>query len=101
MRLIPAPKLTEEINEKLLKSWDQKSGQKYLWKSQKWKILYHKIWDNLTQTHNYIDANQEFTMCENHHNILPLFGGLEGSLTLSSPLLHHEAHPHRSKSTYS
>jgi hypothetical protein len=75
----------EGIDEKL-KLWDQKSGQKYLQKSQKWKILQHKIGDDLTQKHSYIDANQEFTRCGNWHNILPLFGGLEGSLTFS-PLL--------------
>jgi hypothetical protein len=44
------------------------------------------IEDDLTQAHSYIDANQEFIRCRNHHNILPLFGELEGSLTFS-PLL--------------
>jgi hypothetical protein len=73
----------EGIDEKLLKLWDKKLGQKYLQKSWKWKILQNKIGDDLTQTHNYIDENQEFTRCRNWHNILPLFGGLDGSLTLS------------------
>jgi hypothetical protein len=47
----------------------------------KLKILQHKIGYDLTQKHGYIDANKEFTRCGNHHNILPLFRGLEGSLT--------------------
>jgi hypothetical protein len=76
MRLILAPKSMEGIEEKLLKSWSQKSGQKHLWNSQKWKTLQLKIGDDLTQIDSYIDANQEFTRCENHPNILPLFGRL-------------------------
>jgi hypothetical protein len=92
MRLILAPKPMEEIDEKLLKSWDWKSGLQGA-------TLQHMIGDDLTQAHTYIDANQEFTKCGNIHNILPLFGGLEGSHTFS-PLLHHEAHPHLSKSNY-
>jgi hypothetical protein len=48
--------------------------------------LQHNIGDDLIQKHGYIDANQEFTRCEIWHNILPLFRGLEGSLTFS-PLL--------------
>jgi hypothetical protein len=52
-----------------------------------------KIEGDPTQKDNYIGANQEFTRCRNHHNILAL------SL-LSSPLLHHEAHPHLSKSNF-
>jgi hypothetical protein len=47
------------------------------------KTLQHKIRDNLTQTHNYVDTNQESTRCGSYHNILPLFGGLERSLTFS------------------
>jgi hypothetical protein len=35
----------------------------------------------LIQKHNYIGANQEFTRCRNHPNILPLFGRLGRSLT--------------------
>jgi hypothetical protein len=97
MRLILAPKPIEEIDEKLLKSWDQNSGQKYLWKSQKWKTLQHKIGDDLTQTHNYIDVNQEFTRCRNCHNILPLFGLLEGSLTFYPLLSYTMKHIHTSQ----
>jgi hypothetical protein len=63
-----------------------KKRAKILQKSWKWKTLQHNIGDDLTQKHNYIGANQEFTMCRNHHNILPLFKELEGSLTFS-PLL--------------
>jgi hypothetical protein len=39
---------------------------------------------------SYINANQEFTRCGNHPNILPLFEKLERPLTS----LRHEAHPH-------
>jgi hypothetical protein len=52
----------------------------------KMKKLQHNIGDDLTQKNNNIDSNQEFTRCGNHHNILSLFGGLEGSLSFS-PLL--------------
>jgi hypothetical protein len=41
----------------------------------------HKIGDDLIQKYIYIDANQKSTRCENHHNILPHIGGLQGSLT--------------------
>jgi hypothetical protein len=59
--------------------------------------LQHKVGDDLTQKHDYIDANQEFIQCGNHHNILLLFGGLEGSLT-SSPLLSYTMkHTHTSQ----
>jgi hypothetical protein len=47
----------------------------------KMKNIAAKIGDDLTQKHNYIDANQEFTRCGNHPNILPLFGRLGISLT--------------------
>jgi hypothetical protein len=61
------------------------------------KTLQHKIGDDLTQKHDYIDTNQEFTRCGNHHNILTLWR-IEGiSHFLSFPLLHNEAHPHLSK----
>jgi hypothetical protein len=49
--------------------------------------------EDLTQKHNYIEANQEFTRCGNHPNILPLFGRLERSLTS----LRYEAHPYLAK----
>jgi hypothetical protein len=40
--------------------------------------------------------NQMSTMCENYHNILPLFGGLEGFLTLSHLLSYTMKHTHTS-----
>jgi hypothetical protein len=55
------------------------------------------IGDDFIQTHRCIDANQEFTRCENHHNILPLFKGLEGSLTFSSLLSYTMKHTHTSQ----
>jgi hypothetical protein len=60
MMLVLAPKPMEGIEEKLLILWDKKSSQKYLQKSQKWKISQLKIRDDLTQTHRCIDVNQEF-----------------------------------------
>jgi hypothetical protein len=45
----------------------------------------------------YIDANQEFTRCGNHSNILPLFKRLGRSLTSLLSSLRHESHPHLAK----
>jgi hypothetical protein len=72
-------------------------GQKYIRKSQKWKTLKLKIGDDSTQKDSYIDANQGFTMCETHSNILSLFGRLGRSITSLLSSLRHEAHPHVSK----
>jgi hypothetical protein len=47
--------------------------------------------------HGYIEANQIFTRCENHPNILPLFERLGRSLTSLISSLRHEAHLHLSK----
>jgi hypothetical protein len=58
--------------------------------------LQHNIGDDLTQKYSYIDANQEFTWCKNWHNILPLFGGLEGSLTFSPLISYTMKHIHTS-----
>jgi hypothetical protein len=41
--------------------------------------------------------NQTSIRCRNRHNILPLFGGLEGSLTFSSLLTHTMKHTHTSQ----
>jgi hypothetical protein len=54
--------------------------------------LYLKIGDDSTLKHDYIDVNQEFTRCENHTNILSLFGRLGRSLTSLLSSLRHEAH---------
>jgi hypothetical protein len=59
--------------------------------------LQYNIGDDLTQTHSYIDMNQESTRSENHHNILSLFGGLEGSLTFSPLISHTIKHTHTSQ----
>jgi hypothetical protein len=59
--------------------------------------LQHNIGDDLTQKHGYIDANQEFTRCKNHHNILPLFRELEGSYTFSPLLSYTIKHTHTSQ----
>jgi hypothetical protein len=58
--------------------------------------MQHKIGDDLTKTYSYIDVNQEFTRCENYHNILSLFGALEGSLTFSPLLSYTMKHTHTS-----
>jgi hypothetical protein len=57
MRLILAPKSMKGIEEKLLKPRSKKLGQKYLWKSWKWKILQLKIGDDSTQKDSYIDTS--------------------------------------------
>jgi hypothetical protein len=59
--------------------------------------LQHNIGDDLTQKHDYIDANQEFTRCKNRYNILPLFGGLKGSLMFSPLLSYTVKHSHTSQ----
>jgi hypothetical protein len=97
MRLVLAPKFTEGIKEKLLKSRSKKSGQKYLQKSQKLKTLHLNKGDDSTQKDSYIDANQKFTNCENHSNIIPLFIRLVKSLSSLLSSLIHEAHPHHTK----
>ena len=97
LRLILATFPMEEIEARLFKSQEQKSGQKYLWKSRKWKIFQHKIGDDLIQKHSYIDANQESTRCENDPIILPLFGRSGRSLTSLLSSLGYEAQTHLSK----
>jgi hypothetical protein len=87
----------EEIEARLFKSQERKSGQKYLQKSRKWKTFPHKIGDDLIQKQSYIDANQESTRCRNRHNILPLFGGLEGFLTFSPHLSYTMKQTHTSQ----
>jgi hypothetical protein len=74
-----------------------KIGEKYLWKCQKWKTLQLNKGDDSTQKDSYIDANQGFRRCENHSNILPLFGRFGGSLTSLLSSLRYEAHPHLAK----
>jgi hypothetical protein len=74
-----------------------KSGQKYLQKSQKWKILQIKIGYDSTPKDTYLDAKQEFTRCGNHPNILSLFGRMGRSLTSLLSSLRHEAHTTPSK----
>jgi hypothetical protein len=93
LSLILATFPMEKIEEKLLKLWNRKSGQKYLWKSRKRKTWQHNVGDDSMEKHKYIDANQESTRYGNHPNILPLFRRLGRSLTS----LWHEAHPHLSK----
>jgi hypothetical protein len=97
LRLILATFPMEEIEERLFKSQERKSGQKYLQKWRKWKTFQHIERGDSIQTHRCIDANQEFTRCGNRHNILPLFEGLEGSLTLSHLLSHTMKHTHTSQ----
>jgi hypothetical protein len=95
-RLILATFPIEEIEERLFKSKEWKSGQKYLWKWRKWKTFQHIERGDLIHTHGCIDVNQEFTRCGNDPNILPLFRGLEGSLTFSPLLSYTMKHTHTS-----
>jgi hypothetical protein len=99
LRLILTTFLMEEVEERLFKSQERKSGKKYLWKSRKWKTFQHIERVDSIQTHGCIDANQEFTRYGNHHNILPLFGGLEKYLTFSLLLSYTMKHTHTSQNT--
>jgi hypothetical protein len=74
-----------------------KIEQKIHPKIKKIKNISVQIGDDLIQKHNYIDANQDFTRCRNHHNILPLFRGLERSLTFSHHLSYTMKHTHISQ----
>jgi hypothetical protein len=65
-----------------------KIGPKIPLKIKKMKTFQHIERGDSIQTHGCIDANQDFTRCGNHDNILPLFEGLEGSLTFSHLLSH-------------
>jgi hypothetical protein len=48
--------IEENSSNHEIKNWAENTQ-----KSQKWKTLQHNIGDELTQKHDYIDANQEFT----------------------------------------
>jgi hypothetical protein len=74
-----------------------KIGPKIHLKIKKMKTFQHIERDVSIQTHGCINENQEFTRCGNRHNILPLFGGLEGSLTFSSLLSYTMKHTHTSQ----
>jgi hypothetical protein len=74
-----------------------KIGPKIPLKIKKMKTFQHIERGDSIQTHGCIDANQEFTRCGNHDNILPLFEGLEGSLTFSHLLSHTMKHTHTSQ----
>jgi hypothetical protein len=95
-RLVLAPKFTEGIEEKLLKSRSEKSGQKYLQKSQKWKTLQLKIGDDSIQNDSYIDVNQEFTRCETTRTSSHSLEDWR-DLSLLRSSLGHEAHPNLAK----
>jgi hypothetical protein len=96
MRLVLAPKPTEE-SMKNSSNHEIENRAKILLKITKMKTLQHKIGVDFTQTHVCIDANQEFARWGNCHNILSLFGGLEGSLTFSPLLSYTIKHTHISK----
>jgi hypothetical protein len=96
MRLILAPESTNEIEEKLIKSQSQESRQN-TFKITKMKNGAAHEETRFNPKHGYIEANQIFTRCENHPNILPLFERLGRSLTSLISSLRHEAHLHLSK----
>jgi hypothetical protein len=97
LRLILATFPMEEIKERLFKSQERKSAQKYLRKSRKWKIFQLIERGDSIQTHGCIDVNQEFTRCGNHPNILPVFERFGRSLTSLLSSLRHEVHQHLPK----
>jgi hypothetical protein len=87
----------KEIKERLFKSQGRNSGQNTFKNQKSKKTFQHIDRGDSIQTHVCIDANQKFTRCENHPNILPLFGGLEGSLTFSPFLSYTMKHTHISQ----
>jgi hypothetical protein len=74
-----------------------KIGPKIPLKIKKMETFQHIKRGDSIQTHGCIDANKEFTRCENQPNILSLFRGLEGSLTFSPLLSYTKKHTHISK----
>jgi hypothetical protein len=83
------------IEEKLLKSWDKKSGQKYLQIFWKWKTFQHIKGGNSIQTHVCIVARVYKVW--KPPNILILFERLGRSLTSLLSSLTHEGHTHLAK----
>jgi hypothetical protein len=77
-----------------------KIGLKISPKTMKIKTLQHEEGDDSIQKHGYIDVNQEFIRCENHTNILPLFGRLGRSLTPLLSSIRHKVQPHLAKQKY-
>jgi hypothetical protein len=102
MRLVLAPKSMEGIEEKLLKSWSQKIGPEMLLKIKKMENI-------AAQDRRWFNPKIQIYWCKSrvnkvwkpprYHPTLWRIGGI--SHFLSSPLLHHEAHSHLSKSNYS
>jgi hypothetical protein len=96
MRLILALNSTEWIMEKLLQTRGWKIGQNTLKIMKKKNHLYNLETRFMHKDQLYWD-NQTSIRCGNHHNILPLFGGLEGSLTFSHLLSYTIKHTHTSQ----
>jgi hypothetical protein len=100
MRLILAPKFMEGIEEKLLQTHGWKIGQKYSknHKKEKWSIQLgdeiHAQWSAILMESNFYKMWKP----PQHPPTLWRIGGI--SHFLSSPLLHHVAHRHLSKSNY-
>ncbi len=65
-------------------------------KSQKIKMI-HTTEMRFTHKDQLYWENQTSTRCGNHHNIVPLFEGLERFLTSLIFSLRHDAHPHLAK----
>jgi hypothetical protein len=96
MKLILAPKSMEEIKEKLLqiRGWKIRQNTPKIMKKKNDPY-------NLEMRFTYKDQlyweNQTCTRYGNYHNILPLFGGLERSLTFSPLLTYTMKHAHTSQ----
>jgi hypothetical protein len=95
MRLVLAPKPMEGIKNS--SNREIKNQAKNTLKIKKIKNIAAQYRDDLTQKYSYIDANQEFLRCENCYNIIPLFVGLEGTLTFSPHLSYTMKHTHTSQ----
>jgi hypothetical protein len=96
MRLILEPKSMEGIKEKLIQTHGWKIGQKYS-QNHKKKNHPYNLETRFTHKDQLYWENQTSTRCENYHNILPLFGVLEGSLTFSPFISYTMKHTHTSQ----
>jgi hypothetical protein len=97
MMLILALNSTKESKKNSSKLVDEKSN-KNTSKIMKKKNNPYNLDTRFTHKYQLYWDNQIFTRCENWHNILPLFGVLEGSLTFSALISYTMKHTYASKS---
>jgi hypothetical protein len=92
----PSTQIHRRNQRKLLQTHRWKIGRKYSKKPKKKNDPYN-LETRFTHKDQLYWENQTSTRCGNHHNILPLFGGLEGSLIFSPFLSYTMKHIHTSQ----